>query len=320
MNPLLTIVIPVYNRERLIIRTLDSIAAAQKVPVSLILVDNNSSDCTRAVCDEWAALHRSASFHIDVLEEQRTGAPAARNWGLQHVDTPYVYFFDSDDLFSTAFLSDVQSLLGVQSPVCESDLVFVPVRMRRGNRLQPRDYERSSKPSVQIVTSMFSTHSMVFRTQWLRSIGGWDERLSIWQDWELGVRALLHCPHLLWATEKSYHEVLLHDDSITGASASARWTSVLEAMKVVCQEVKDASLISEDERRRCLRALYFRAHIHAGLLSREGCAQGASSFSVWAQEIMSSSSLAQMLYGRFLRGYTSKGGRGAWRLARWCLF
>lgn len=320
MNPLLTIVIPVYNRERLIIRTLDSIAAAQKVPVSLILVDNNSSDRSRAVCDEWADLHRSTTFRIDVLKEQRPGAPSARNLGLQHVETPFVYFFDSDDLFSTGFLSDVQSLLDGQSSVQETDLLFVPVQMRQGGRLQTRDYERSNEPSVQIVTSMFSTLSMVFRTEWLRSIGGWDERLSIWQDWELGVRALLHCPHILWATDKSYHEVLLHDDSITGASASARWTSALEAMKVVYQEVKEASLIRVDEKERCLRALYFRAHIHAGLLSREGCTEGASVFSDWAREMISSSSLAQKLYGRFLRGYTSKGGRGAWRLARWCLF
>ena len=43
MNPLLTIVVPVYNRQTLITRTLDSIAAARQTqPLTLLIIDNNS--------------------------------------------------------------------------------------------------------------------------------------------------------------------------------------------------------------------------------------------------------------------------------------
>ena len=146
MNPLLTIIVPVYNREGLITRTLDSIASARQGTLSLMVVDNNSSDRTRAVCEEWAERHRSPVFRIDVFEELRPGAPAARNLGLRHVETPYVYFFDSDDLFSADFLTDMQGLLA--APSLSPDLLFVPVSMRDGSQLQTRDYKRSEKPCV----------------------------------------------------------------------------------------------------------------------------------------------------------------------------
>lgn len=315
MNPLLTIVVPVYNREGLITRTLDSIASARQGTLSLMVVDNNSSDRTLAVCEEWAERHRSPAFRIDVLEELRPGAPAARNLGLRHVETPYVYFFDSDDLFSADFLTDMQGLLA--APSLSPDLLFVPVSMRDGSQLQTRDYKRSEKPSAQIATSMWCTQSMVFRTEWLRSIGGWDESLSIWQDWELGVRALLHRPQILWATEKSYHEILLHEASITGASASSRWTAALTTMQVVCREVREASSIDTKNQKLCLRALYLRALIHAGLLSRERCMEGSRAFTAFARKVMSAPPLSLRLCGWLLHRYTAMGCHGAWRVSSW---
>ena len=100
MSNQLTVIIPIYNRAHVLARTLDSIAASTVLPAELILVDNNSQDDSLRCCRNWAARHATDTFRVTVLEAQRPGASVARNVGLAAYTTPYVYFFDSDDLFS----------------------------------------------------------------------------------------------------------------------------------------------------------------------------------------------------------------------------
>ena len=52
-NASITVVVPVYNREHLVTRTLDSIAAQDVRPLSLIMVDNNSTDHSLDVVRMW---------------------------------------------------------------------------------------------------------------------------------------------------------------------------------------------------------------------------------------------------------------------------
>lgn len=319
MKPLVTIIIPVRNRASLITRTLDSVVASTYRPLWLLIVDNGSMDETKAVCDDWANRHRSSTLRVDVIEEPTAGAPAARNAGLRRVETRYVYFFDSDDCFSADFLEDVERILreNRENPAeCECDLLFTPVRQGRNGSMRVRDHEKSDRAAVQMISSMLSTHSMVLRTEWLRQIGAWDERLSIWQDWELGVRVLLNRPHILWATEKSYHEILLHENSITGASLVDRWEGTLEAMRVALEDVRAAKDMTKRELRSCLRALYLRAMIQAGRLLREHCPEGAQAYVDYAKEVIAHPTKPLRMWGMVLRNYVARGGRGAWRVAR----
>ena len=319
MKPLVTIIIPVRNRASLITWTLDSIIASTHRPLWLFIVDNGSTDETKSVCDDWANRHRSSTLRVDVIEEPKAGAPAARNAGLRRVETRYVYFFDSDDRFSSDFLEDIERVLreNRENPAeSECDLLFVPVRQGKNGSMRVRDHEKSDRAAVQIISSMLSTHSMVFRTDWLRQIGAWDERLTIWQDWELGVRALLNRPHLCWATEKSYHEILLHEDSITGASLVDRWEGTLESMRVALEDVRTAKDLTKHERRSCLRALYLRAMIQAGRLLREHCPVGSQAYMDYAKDVIGHPTKPLRMWGMVLRNYVARRGRGAWRVAR----
>jgi glycosyltransferase involved in cell wall biosynthesis len=93
----ITVIVPVYNRAELMIRTLDSIAAQSLRPFELIVVDNNSTDNTLEVLHEWKEQNESADFVVTIKQEPRACACCARNKGLEAVKTPYVMFFDSDD-------------------------------------------------------------------------------------------------------------------------------------------------------------------------------------------------------------------------------
>ena len=83
----LSIIIPVYNRAHVLMRTLDSIAASSRLPEALILVDNGSQDTSLDVCRQWAARHSTDGFRVSVIESSRRGASVARNAGLSLCQT-----------------------------------------------------------------------------------------------------------------------------------------------------------------------------------------------------------------------------------------
>ena len=91
----ITIVIPVHNRAEIVGRTLASVEAQTLRPLSVVLVDNASTDGTAGVLREWAA--RPHGLDVRVVCETAPGAAAARNRGLSEVRTEWTMFFDSDD-------------------------------------------------------------------------------------------------------------------------------------------------------------------------------------------------------------------------------
>ena len=228
---------------------------------------------------------------VTVLEESRTGAPIARNRGLEACKTEWIYFFDSDDEISSSFLTEIMP------QVSDEDMVVFPTTQEVDGKRRRRSFVSSTSPAGQILSATMSTQSMLFRTDFIRSIGGWDERVGVWQDWELGIRALLHQPKILWLPDKAYHLIHIHAQSITGGSMTERLEARLQTIGIVAQEITTPT-----DR----RALYLRHSILNGMLQREGTAP--------VKPNLPASPLTRML-GACLQRYTALGGRGSWRLA-----
>lgn len=281
-----TIVIPVYNRAECLLRTLQSVPA----DYPLIVVDNGSTDGSAAMAEDFCSRRSGAVF----VSEPTSGAPAARNRGLALCQTEWVYFFDSDDLFTS--LPSVDE--ATAAPV---DMLCFPVCMIVDGKERIRDYRPTADVATHVLCAMLGTQSMLFRTEWLRSIGGWDNRCPIWNDWELGMRALLREPRLQWiSTDKPRHRIFIHPDSITGPSYGARWQRIVTTLTIARDE------ISASGHCRAERAFRLRCHIVSGQLLREGYSEGARA----VRSLVPTSFL-----GRILQFYTAHGGRGAWRMA-----
>ena len=311
MKGLISIVVPVRNRAHCVTRTLDSIVASAYRPIEVIVVDNGSTDDSLEVCKQWAERQAGDDLNVKVLQEMKPGGNAARNRGLAEVRGEYVVFFDSDDLFCGEALEDIAQAVERE----ETDVLFLPVEQEVDSVVNVRAYTKSTAPQTQILNGMWSTASMVFRTQWLRDLGGWDERLTVWQDWELGLRALLHQPRVVWLTSRAYHHINVHSDSVSGGNFSETLEGTLQTMRIVAEEVKEAESLTKRERGRCLSALYFRARIMEGQLRKEKNVKGAEQYRKLANEIIAHPLKPVLMWGHLLSSYTAAGGRGAWRAA-----
>lgn len=268
---LISVVVPACNREQYITRTLLSIKAQTHRPIELIVVDNNSVDSTLNLCKAFADAEDSEGFAVKVLQEKRPGACAARNRGLQEATGEWTSFFDSDDEMSPTFLQDIAKSID-ENPNC--DIVAAATNIVEETKdnnpnashtvCRRRVFPYSSDVNVQILTGELSTQSFVARTQFVRDIGGWDETLMRWNDWELGIRILLAKPHIAWIKGQSYHRIYAHAQSITGNSFAASLQFLNKAL------LKAKHDLTTHHASANLFALQCRARILEGLLEREG--------------------------------------------------
>ena len=93
MQPLLSIIVPIYNVEQYLDRCIQSILNQTYQNLEIILVDDGATDCSGAIADSYAAKDK----RIKVFHKENGGLSDARNYGLEHVTGDYILFIDSDD-------------------------------------------------------------------------------------------------------------------------------------------------------------------------------------------------------------------------------
>jgi glycosyltransferase involved in cell wall biosynthesis len=108
VGPLISIVVPAYNRECLIGPTLASIIAQDYDNLEIIVVDDASSDKTAEV-----SRNMLESSHMQwrvISHDVNKGVGAARNTGMGEANGEYILFMDSDDLADPDFISTLYGL------------------------------------------------------------------------------------------------------------------------------------------------------------------------------------------------------------------
>lgn len=191
-RPDISIIVPVFNRSTIVTDTLDSIAAQTERPLALIIVDNNSTDDSLAVVTKWAVRHESPDFSVTVLSETTPGAPAARNKGFESVTTPYVMFFDSDDIMSPNHVKDFADTFRAdpQLDIAGRDIVSIELDgTKKIHRFADRDMMFRHA-----FNAILSTQRYAVKSSFLREAGSWNPGALAWNDFELGFRLLVKHP------------------------------------------------------------------------------------------------------------------------------
>lgn len=107
-NPLVSVLIPVYNVEKYLDRCVGSIVSQTYQNLEIILVDDSSPDNCPAICEAWA----EKDSRIKVVHHQENrGLIAARNTGIAHATGEYITFVDSDDWVTLDYVEYLLNLL-----------------------------------------------------------------------------------------------------------------------------------------------------------------------------------------------------------------
>ena len=120
-NPLVSIIVPVYNAQKGLSRCLESICSQTYQELEIILLNDGSTDDSLAICEQF----RARDARIMVVDKENEGVSRTRNAGLALAQGDYIQFADSDDLLDPDYTQNL-----VQAALQHSaDLVIAPYWM-----------------------------------------------------------------------------------------------------------------------------------------------------------------------------------------------
>lgn len=103
MNPLVSVVVPINNTEKYLIKCVNSIIAQSYKNIEIILVDDGSTDSSPALCEEL----KKTDERISVIHKENGGLSSARNEGINRASGDYIMFIDSDDELAESSIEDM---------------------------------------------------------------------------------------------------------------------------------------------------------------------------------------------------------------------
>jgi glycosyltransferase involved in cell wall biosynthesis len=220
--PLVSVILPVHNREESVARAITSVLEQSHRDLELIVVDDGSTDGTRGAIDQFAR-------RITLVAQPHAGAYAARNAGLARARGELVAFIDSDD----AWLPD---RLARQLPLmsrAEVGLVFGDtIHLTAPRATAPRTGTTSfrvSPPRRGRVAAHFAwcnfvpTCTVLARRRCLEEIGGFSEASALSADYLAWFRIALR--YELDYVDAPLAEYTVHPDGISydlGRAIAAR--------------------------------------------------------------------------------------------------
>lgn len=107
MNPLVSVIIPIYNAEPYLKETLDSVLCSTYRPIEVVMVDDGSSDNSLAIAQKYCAEHPEC--HI--LSQPNQGVSAARNNAIKNANGTYILPVDADDKIGSTYIQKAVEIL-----------------------------------------------------------------------------------------------------------------------------------------------------------------------------------------------------------------
>lgn len=167
MKDLVSVIIPVYNREAYVGECVQSILAQSYSDFEVILIDDGSTDNTVKICRELA----QEEPRIKLLVAEHRGVSAARNVGLDEAQGEYVFFIDSDDAIHPFLLETlVGGMREKNAGISGSRIANVPEAY--WYKVKERIDERSGSASVSYQNHKETLHAIFCTESPLSEIGG----------------------------------------------------------------------------------------------------------------------------------------------------
>ena len=177
-RPLVSIIMPVYNREHTIGAAIASIQAQTYPAWELIVIDDGSTDRTREVVAQYANDPR-----IRHRYQKHAGHCAARNHGLAESRGEIIAYLDSDNTWYPRYLERVARALG-ESPEADSVYLAQLVRGRATAYVRGLPFDRKRLEQANYIDLSVFAH----RRRLVEVLGGFDESLTRLVDWDLILR------------------------------------------------------------------------------------------------------------------------------------
>lgn len=215
---MISVIIPLYNKEAIIERTLRSVLSQDYDDYEVVIVDDGSTDNSLEICKhELPRICHELSKKIDIVSiiQQENGGPSkARNTGVKHAKGEWIVFLDADDELTEGAL---QYFHDITKQYPDADIIDCGGYIRNGDRLTLRYHPLEGKVKNPLRAFYYRKiapgcgHS-IFKTSFVRQYP-YDERMRRFEDCDILLRMLPNAT--VYSTQ---HPTEIHDVNFAEAS------------------------------------------------------------------------------------------------------
>ncbi|MAD40840.1 MAG: glycosyl transferase [Arcobacter sp.] len=183
-NTLVSVVIPTFNSEQTILRTLESVLTQKYKNIEIIMIDDGSIDNTKNLINDF---FKDKTIEYKYIYQKNSGPSGARNNGVKNSNGEYIAFLDSDDEWNKDKLQIQMNIIK------EKKLNFL------GSTYTYNQFDSINKELVLkkfsfnqlLLKTQFSTPGVIIKKDLFISLGGFDENMKYAEDNDLWLRVAI---------------------------------------------------------------------------------------------------------------------------------
>lgn len=206
---MISIVIPLYNKEKAVVGTLDSVLAQTYMDYEVVIVNDGSTDNSKQVVEDYiksqiAGTATNYKSQIRLINKPNGGVCSARNRGIHEAKGEYIAFLDADDLWDKDYLMEQVRMMTDFPKAAMWGINFAEVT--NGNQLVrrlatglPDDYRGYVEDYFGLtkkgrISDLFCSSSVVVRKEVFDKVGYFDERIKYAEDTDMWWRIIARYP------------------------------------------------------------------------------------------------------------------------------
>jgi glycosyltransferase involved in cell wall biosynthesis len=260
VNPTISVVITSYNQKQLLVEAIESVIAQTLRPHEILIADDHSTDGSADLIEVYVARH--PGWIKALIQPRNVGVAKNRNEALSRVQGDLVTFLDGDDRFLPRKLEQEYATYRAtpNAPIVHSNIYHIDRTGRRLRLWADREAPPEGYVFPQVLARRYpggtTFRNELVETRCLREVGGYDETLPRYGDWDLIIRLTqrfqtAYCPEPLT-------EYRRHGDSLSHAPGPVHLAAVMRIYEKYRPTLADMTEHDREDVERSFRDTFAR--------------------------------------------------------------
>jgi glycosyltransferase involved in cell wall biosynthesis len=245
---MISVIVPVYNAEKFLNKSIESVINQSYKSVELILVNDGSTDSSEIICNKYAL----ADNRIKVISQKNSGPAAARNTGIRYATGDLIFFLDADDFIEKNALETLVAKYNQYQPDLvmanfsklenNGEIIKQSVSFRPDGEPFEHQVKKLSKADIVDYVRHFLKHpsnhlisycwARLYKLSIIRNNGIFaNENMRLFEDFVFNLEYLKHTNNIVFVNENLYTYVM-HNTHLSASMAIINGDSLLHDMNV----------------------------------------------------------------------------------------
>lgn len=237
VNPLVSIIVPIYNSEEYLSKCVDSLVAQTYKNIQIVLINDGSPDNSEKICEEYA----NCDSRVTYIKKDNGGVSDARNYGLKYSKGEIIAFVDPDDWIELETIEVlVKTMLKDGSDIVSYGVKYVD---ENGDLIRTVAVKENECLSTYEAMREFLKYNKIKQQVWDKI---YRKEIIGNIEFEKGrsIEDVFWVHQVLGEAKKiSVNKTLLYNymqrsDSVMGMGYSKKWIDILDALRLRCDYIQ----------------------------------------------------------------------------------